>query len=292
MMEIIQFFRDGVHTTNQRLKVAVYLWLVNLVFSLLIVMPIYHLFDKTFSRSLAADYLVQGMDFLWLGDIFYKYQNLYPALIGWIIFPGILFLFLSLYLEGGIIGRIAAADEKVDLGNFFGDCGKYFFRFFRVFLISCLGYLIVFGIIFMIVSALLSLWTKNASTEWPLILSSNLKFLIMVLLFSLIRMFFDYVKVRLVAEKSKKTIKATLLNFSFIGKRFFRAWLLYLLVGLVTIILAVVYLALYQPLPKLGFLLVIAFIWQQAYIFSKMWTKVLFFSTEYRFFIHYRTYQG
>ena len=102
-------------------------------------------------------------------------------------------------------------------------------------------------------------------------------------------MFFDYVKVRLVVENSKKAARATLINFSFIGKRFFKAWALYLLVGLVTVILAVTYLAVYQPLPKLGFMLVVAFIWQQAYMFSKMWTKILFFSTEYHFIQAHRS---
>jgi len=148
--------------------------------------------------------------------------------------------------------------------------------------------LVVFGVIFSIISALLRLWTKNASSEWPLIFASNLKFLVMILLFSIIRMFFDYVRIRLVIEKSKKTIRATILNFSFIGKRFLKAWLLYLLVGLVTVVIGVVYISVYQPLPKLGFMLTLAFIWQQVYILSKMWTKILFFSTEYHFFETHR----
>ncbi len=282
-MSILRVFEQGFQTANRRLRMTVYLWLINFIFSVLIVTPIYFLINREYSRSLAAEHITGGMDLLWLGDIIYKYQDIFPALVGWFLIPGILFSLLSIYLNGGIIGRIVAQNEKMSLANFFGDCGKYFFRFFRVFLISLLGYLIVFGVIFSIVSALLKIWTKNASSEWPLIFSSNIKFLVLVLLFSIVRMFFDYVRVRLVVENSKKAVRATLLNFSFIGKHFFRAWALYLLVGLVTVILAVIYLAVYQPLPKLGFMLLVAFIWQQAYMLSKMWTKILFFSTEYHF---------
>jgi len=282
-MVILRVFEQGFQTTNRRLRMMVYLWLINFIFSVLIVTPIYFLINKEYSRSLAAEHITGGMDLFWLGDIIYKYQDIFPALVGWFLIPGILFAVLSIYLNGGMIGRIAAQNEKISMANFFGDCGKYFFRFFRVFLISLLGYLIVFGVIFSIVSALFEVWTKNASSEWPLIFSSNIKFLILVLLFSIIRMFFDYVKIRLVVENSKKAVRATLFNFSFIGRRFFKTWALYLLVCLVTVILAVIYLAVYQLLPKLGFMLVVAFIWQQAYMLSKMWTKILFFSTEYHF---------
>jgi len=83
-------------------------------------------------------------------------------------------------------------------------------------------------------------------------------------------------------------LRSTLLIASFVGKRFFTAWFLYLLVGLITFAFGVVYLAVYQPLPKAGFLLFAAFIWQQAYLLARMWAKIFFFSTEYHFFNFYR----
>ena len=287
-MRILKTFEQGFQTTNKRVRMVVYLWLINFVFSLLIVTPVYFLINKDISRSLMADQIAKGIDFLWLGDIIYKYQDFFPALVGWFLIPGIFFLLLYIFLNGGIIGRIAAQDEKINMTSFFSDCGKYFLRFLRVFLISLVVYFVVFGGIFRGISALFKLWTKNASTEWPLILSSILTFLIQVLLFSIVRMFFDYVRVRLVVEDSKKTIRATLLNLAFIGKRFFRAWSLYLLVGLIVVIFGIVYLAVCQLLPKIGLLVILVFIWQQAYILTKMWTKILFYSTEYHFFNVYK----
>lgn len=283
-MKILKTFEKGFQTTNKRLKMVVYLWLINFIFSVLIVTPVYLLIKKDLSRSLMADQILKGTELLWLGDIIYKYQDILPALVGWFLVPGVFFMLLYVFLNGGIIGRIAAQDEKVNMTSFFSDCSKYFFPFLRVFLISLVAYLVVFGGIHSIISALFNLWKKSASTEWPLILSSILEFLILVLLFSIVRMFFDYVRVRLVVEKSKKTIRATLLNIAFIGKRFFRAWFLYLFVGLITAVLGVIYLAVYQPLPKIGVLLIVGFIWQQMYVLSRMWTKILFYSTEYHFF--------
>jgi hypothetical protein len=283
-MKIIKIIEKGFQTTNKRLRMIVYLWLINFVFSVLIVTPVYFLIKKDLSRSLMSDQILKGAGLLWLGDIIYKYKDMLPALAGWFLIPSIFFMLLYIFLYGGIIGRVVAQDEKINLTSFISDCGKHFFPFLRVFLISIVAYLVVFGGIQSIICALFNLWKKGASTEWPLIFSSILEFLILVLLFSIVRMFFDYVRVRLVVEKSKKTIRATLLNFAFIGKRFFKAWSLYLLIGLISAVFGVVYLAIYQPLPKVGVLLIVVFIWQQMYVLSRMWTKILFYSTEYHFF--------
>jgi len=184
-----------------------------------------------------------------------------------------------------VIGRIVAAEEEVTISYFFGDCGKYFWRFLRVFLISLIGYILVFGILGRGIGALTRAWTKNASNEWTVIIASLIRLLILLLLFSIIKMFFDYVKVSLAAEESKKAVRGTVSNFAFLGQRFFKAWGLFLLVGLVFIALTAVYLVVARVLPKTGFIpMIIVFLWQQAYIFAKIWTAVLFFSTEFHFF--------
>jgi hypothetical protein len=287
-MKTLKAFGNGFETTNRKIRVGLYLWLANFLFSLLILTPFYFMLNKNFSRSLLADQLAKGVDFLWLGDIIYKYKDSYSVFLAGLIVAGIFFLLFSIFLNGGIIGRVASQEQGISLSNFLADCGKYFFRFFRVFLLSSVVYIVVFGFLFKIISLPLDLWKKNASTEWPLLISSNLKLLLLVLIFSIIRMFFDYVKVRMVVEDSRKSLRATLLSVSFVGKGFFKAWFLYLLVGLITFIFGIGYLAVYQPLPKAGFLLFLAFIWQQAYLFSRMWAKIFFFSTEYHFFNFYR----
>ena len=283
-MGILRYFNHGLKTTNKKWKMVVYLWLMNFIFALLMVTPFYFLLQKEFSRSLMGEQMSRGFDFLWFGDLIYRYRDFYPSLLGWLLVPAIFFLLLFIFLNGGILGRIVAEEESLNLTRFFADCGKYFFRFFRIFLISLIGYYLVFGLLFKAISFLFQLWTKSAASEWPLIFTANLKFLVMILLFSVVRMFFDYVRVRLVVEDSKKSIRATILSFSFLGKRFLKAWALYLLVGLIVLILALIYHVISQILPSTGLLWILLFIWQQSYILSKMWTRVLFFSTEYHFY--------
>ena len=283
-MQVISSFAKGVGTANKKSKMLVYLWLANFVFALLVVTPLFFLFQKHFSRSLMQARFGQGFDMLWLGDVLYKFREVGPAVLGSFLAPALLYFLVYIFLNGGILGRIAAHGEKVELSGFLSDCGKYFFRFFRVFLISIAGYAIVFAGLMKLVGIPLNAWTENASSEWPLIFSANIRFLVLILLFSSVRMFFDYVRVRLVVEDSRKTVKATIKTFGFLGKRFFKAWFLYLWVGLVLVFFLIVFTIVFRTIPKQGFLFVIAFLWQQAYILSRLWTRLLFFSTEYHFY--------
>jgi hypothetical protein len=259
------------------------LWFLYFLFSLAAVAPFYFLLGSQFSRSLLGEKLFAGAEVLWLGDLIYKFQDLPPLLTGCLIGTSVLFLLLLVFLNGGIIGRIAAPEGRLTLGNFFGDCGRYFGRFFRVLLISLVGYFLIFGLIGRFISIPFRLWSKGASTQWTPLIASTLRLLVLLLLFSIVKMFFDYVKIALVVEDSRKTIRTTLRNFGFLGRRFFKAWTLFLLVGLIFVIATIVYLAVAKALPKVGIGPLLLFLWQQAFMALKLWITILFFATEYSF---------
>ncbi|MGB7294396.1 MAG: hypothetical protein WBC70_02310 [Candidatus Aminicenantales bacterium] len=282
-MGISKLFAQGFGTTGRKGRVLVLLWVIHFLFSLLVVAPFYFLLESQFSRSLMGERLFAGAEMLWLGDLIYRFQEIPPLLGGFLIGTSGLFLLLLVFLNGGIIGRIVAGEEKTTLGNFFGDCGRYFGRLFRVFLLSLVGYLVVFGILGRVLAIPFRLWSKAASTQWTTLLSSSLRLLVLLLLFSIVKMFFDYVKITLVVEDSRKTVRTTLRNFGFLGRRFFKAWALFLLVGTLFVLATIVYLAVAKTLPKAGVGPFLLFLWQQAYIAARLWISILFFTTEYGF---------
>ena len=282
-MGIIKLFGQGISAASRNGRMLVLLWIVQFLFSLLVVAPFYFLLESQFSRSLTGEKLFAGTELLWLGDLLYRFQEIPPLLGGLLIGSSVLFLLLLVFLQGGIIGRIAAGEEKITLGNFFGDCGRYFGRFFRVLLLSIIGYLAVFGILGRFLSIPFRLWSKGASTQWATLLSSLLRLLVFLLIYSIVKMVFDYVKVTLVLEDSRKTVRTTLRTIRFLGQRFFKAWALFLLVGLLFVMVTVVYLVVAKSLPKTGIGPLFLFLWQQAYILTRLWTTILFLGTEYGF---------
>lgn len=277
---------NGVSTVRRNSGMILWLWLIDLLFGIIVAAPVYFLVNKDFGHSPAGEGLGR-LNFIWLGDVFYKYQDLLPALAGWVLVPALLFILVSVFLNGGIIGRLAAG-EKTTLQGFFADCGKHFGRFFRVFLLSLPVYVLVFGGLIKLVSAPFNVWAKNAAGEMPVIVASNLKFLMTILLLSIVQMYFDYVKIHLVVRDGRKVLAAAAAALSFIGRKFFKAWGLYLLVGLLFIAATAVFIAVTNVLPGTGVAaLALGFIWAQAYILARIWTKVLFFAAEldlYRIF--------
>jgi hypothetical protein len=285
-MSNFKIIGNGVSTVRRNSGMILWLWLIDLLFGIIVASPIYFLFNKDFGHSPAGEGLGR-LNFIWLGDIFYKYQDLLPALAGWVLVPALLFILVSVFLNGGIIGRLAAG-EKTTLQGFFADCGKHFGRFFRVFLLSLPVYILVFGGLIKLVSAPFNVWAKNAAGEMPVIIASNLKFLMTILLLSIVQMYFDYVKIHLVVRDGRKVLAAAAAALSFIGRKFFKAWGLYLLVGLLFIATTAVFIAVTNVLPGTGgAALALGFIWAQAYILARIWIKVLFFAAEldlYRIF--------
>jgi len=282
-MGILKIFGQGLAATLRKGRLLAFLWVIYLLFALLVVAPSYFLLQSQFSRSLLGEKLLAGGDLLWVGDLIYQYHEMTPLAIGWVLGTSLLFLVLLAFLNGGVLGRIAASEEKVSFQNFFGDGGRYFGRFFRVFLLSLFGYFLILGILGRFVSIPFRVWSKGASNEWTTLISSSLRLLIFLLLFSIVKMFFDYVRVALVIEDSRKVLRMTRQNFGFLRRRFLGAWALFLGVGLISVLFTIVYLALAKVFPKTGIGPLLLVLWQQAYFLAGLWIGILFFSTEFHF---------
>jgi len=283
-MEILIALSRGFQTAGKKTRLLLYLWLVYFLFSLFIAAPLCALLEKDFSRSVLGETIFRGSDLLWIGDLLYQYQNLGPS-FPFVLFPlAVAFFALHIFLNGGLIGRLAAEKENVRWPGFLRDAGKYFGRFSRVFFLSLFVYALVFGILGRLISAPFNLWMKNAQTGWGIFWASTLRFLIFLLLFSCLKMFFDYVKIRLVVEDSRKALRTSLSTFRFLKAGFFRAWMLFLLVGLVFLAVTGIYLLIAKGFPKSGTgSLFLAHLWEQTFIAARLWITMLFFSSEYHF---------
>jgi hypothetical protein len=273
----------GMVLAFQKRRLAVRLWAVNLLFSLFAVGPLFFLMAGHMSHSFSGKQALQKLDILWLGDAIYRFMNVAPAVFGSALLAAALYLLLSVFLNGGVIGALNR-ETRTTLADFFHDCGLYFWRFFRLFLLSLPAYLIVMALFFPLLRAFLEIFNRRAATEWPALIVSNLRFLALVLLLTIVAMFFDYVKIGLAAGGRKKVLSETWLTLKFMKRRFFRAWGLYLLAGLVFVALTVFYLEIARILPKNRPLLVLlVFLWQQFYILCRQACRVLFYATEIEF---------
>jgi hypothetical protein len=283
-MSIRKLFIRSLGLALRKRGLAVRLWAVNFLFSLLVVAPFAFIIHDQLAHSLAAGPVLARLDVTWLTDLSTRYWNAAPAFLGLLLLAVLLYMLLTVWLNGGVIGCLDRPAARTTLADFFHDCGRYFWRFFRLFLLSIPVYLAVLGIFYSLILALLNMVNRRAPGEWPALIVRNLRLLALVLLLAALTMFFDYVKIGLVTGAREKVLKEAWLTLQFIGQRFFKAWGLYLLAGLVFIALTGFYLEIARLLPKDRPLLVLLmFLWQQAYILCRQWSKLLFYATEIEF---------
>lgn len=288
-MTIGKLFNQGLLLGFRKRRLAMRLWAVNFLFSLLAAAPLIFLVHGHLAHSFSGQRVLQKLNVFWLGDFSYRFMNIFPAFTGLALLAVILYLLLAVFLNGGIIGCLNRPEARTTLADFFHDCGLYFWRFFRLLLLSIPVYLLVLGVFYRLFINVLKIIDRRAATEWPALITSNVRILALILLLGLLAMFFDYVKIGLVTGESKKVLQQTWLTLKFVGRRFGKAWGLYLLAGLVFVLLTLIYLEIARVLPKNRLLLVLlVFLWQQLYMLGRQASKVLFFATEIEFSKQYR----
>jgi hypothetical protein len=283
-MAVFKAIGNGIGTAARRPRVLATLWVINIVYALLIVAPGYALIKSDLGHSLFGRGL-QLLDFLWLGEFVYKYQSMAPALAAWLLVPLLLYLVLYVFLNGGIIGRLLDQESRPALPAFFADCGRYFWRFAKLFLMSLVFYALAFGVILGLLSRLLKPVLDQARTEWPPFWLAWLRTVVALLLLSLVHMIFDYARILVVTEDGRRVIPALRKALGFLGRRFFRSWSLYLLIGFGFLAGTALYCIVQELIPASGlFWLGLGILWGQAYILFRLWTKMVYFGAQAEYY--------
>jgi len=283
-MGVFKAIGKGMGITLRKPRLLAILWVVNIVYAAIVAFPFVFLVQTELGHSFLGSN-VRPFDLMWLGEAVLKYQDAMPAVIGGLVVSGLLFLVLYVFLNGGIIGRLLDREGRPTLQAFFGDCGRYFWRFVRLFLASLVFLILTFGVILRLLSALMNLWLENAWTEWPSVILRNLHFLVALLLLSIVHMVFDYARIAVVADEETKILRALRQALNFLKKRFFRSWGLYLLVVAGFVAGTVFFYAVFGLLsgPTVLFVL-LGFFWMQINVLFRIWIKTLFFAAQAEFY--------
>jgi len=283
-MSIFTMFVAGLKRTLRERRLALRLWLASFLFTLLVVAPAAFVAHGQLAHSLIAGTVLAKLDIHWLTDLSSRYLDAAPAFLALVAVAAILYLLLVVFLNGGVIGCLRRPAGTTTLAVFFHDGGLYFWRFLRLFLLSLPFYLLALGISMPLLRITLGAIGRRAATEWPAMIVANLRFLILVLLLGIVSMFFDYVKIGLAARDGGKVLKEAWRTLKAVGRRFFRAWGLYLLAGLAFVLLTLLYLEVVRVLPKgTPFMVLAVLLWQQLYILGRQFSRILFFSSEIEF---------
>lgn len=282
-MTALKAFGLGIKDVVRLRRTVLVLWLVNGLVAFALALPFLFLVQQDVGHSSLGN-IIRSLDVPWVAELVYRARALAPLATGLLLAGAGLYLLLSFFLSGGLAGRLVAEGEKASLEGFCGDGGRFFWRYFRLFLLSLPFYIVGFGVLVRLAEAATDAWAESAVTEWTAILASNLSLLVSILILTIIQMVFDYAKVIIAADDERRVLKGLGRALRFIVSRFFGAWGLYLLATLVFVLGAVLSLVVTNLLPGRGAVAALACTaWGQVFIVFRVAVRTLYFGTAFRF---------
>jgi hypothetical protein len=213
---MIKSFIAGIRHASASWKMILLLLVASLLLSLPLAAPIFLLVSQTSGGTLLARRLLADqLDVVWLTDLFNEQIagfslatiSLQLGLLTLVI--GGAYLLLNTLLTGGILEVYASEDRRFTMRKFFSGGGAYFWRFFRLLLISLIYYGLAVGVYALLVWRI-RVADRQAAVEQPGVLKNYAAGALLLLLLAVANMIFDYAKIGAVTGDRRKMFRETL----------------------------------------------------------------------------------
>lgn len=271
-----QALKYGFRITTLNLKLWGLLYVINLLFAGLVVVPLlYYLGDKL-AFSKATDRLIGGFDFTLFNDFLNQYPEFLRLMSTQTAMIGLLFLSLYIFLNGGILARLKNYETDIHrIGSFWTNCGKYFWRLFRLtfyFLFIHLGVALMFFFIFNLsVKGGLDRFTSEAAifSRAKICLAG---YIFTALFFLMVQ---DYAKAMIVTRDRRWIFREFWGAFKIATKYIFKTYSLYLLLTICFLIISFLYSLADGWIHQTGIPSLILFLMGQLYVLFQIGFKLV-----------------
>ncbi len=281
-MGIRRIFSTSINRINHNKRMWFILFGIQLIFAVTLIIPIRSEVNKMIGHSLIGQEVLQGSGANVFFEFLAHHSETVSIEIKLLFIIGLIYLLTSIFLNGGIIGCFIKEDNEYSATLFFGSSGKYFGRFFRLFLLS-----IPFLIIAFLLSKGISNFIKGISPDSePIQVTAKVTgYIILLFLIFFINMVFDYAKIRTVFQERRSMIMTTLRSMGFVLKNLGKTLGLYYLIAAVGLAFFIIYTIAGKLIPiSTGIGILLLFLWQQLYSLGRIWVRLLFLSSETRLY--------
>lgn len=307
--------RDGMRRVNHAPVILASVFLVTLLAALPFAVVLREALRASFGHSLAADEAVRGVNYEWWTEFSAHGSGIASTFVisvigfaavldnlstlldrgtrpGAIIWLGIAYLVLWLFLAGGIIDRYAR-DRPIRSHGFFAACGAYFSRLLRLAPIMGLAYYVLFRYVH---RWLFHDFYARATREVPVERTAFLWRLALYAVFGLMLIttnaIFDYAKVRAVVEDRRSMLGALVAALRFVRRHAGTVATLYFLDGLLFVGVLALYAIVAPGAGEAGPVMWLGFAVSQLYLLARLWVRLVFFASEVSLFQHHLAYTG
>lgn len=237
-MSTFKHILTGVKIVQMSWPLIVVTFAFKFALAFLFVIPLQNLASEAFGYRPAAELLLKEWNLTPLIDFIFNNLNVLKQ-YGYFIVVGVIFaLTLHTFLSGGFFRALAVAQhgeyETLSAERFFGWCGRYFWKFMKIALISAIFYVVI-TFLFIILSTLgMRLILSDFTSEPVRIFVALGQLITLLLLLLFINMIMTYVKITTVSDEESQVLDALGETVEFFSKNFGKALALYggLLIGL------------------------------------------------------------
>ena len=268
----------GIRSLNRRKRLWFWFYGVTTLWALAIVGPVMALLFASLGQSAWAGQMAANFDLQYVAELMFAKSVLaWSPLLAAMIAVALMAAVAHLFLLGGAL-QLFWSDEEFSMAAFFRGCGRYFWRFVRLALVSALFYAAV-----MILNSLLSragnkIWGEG-SEQTPLVYFAWFRTVLLFALCGLVGLIFDYGRIRMVAADSPKAFRAAGAAIRFVFSNFGRTTALYLSVWALLVVLLAVYRGVAGIIGQASLgLVVLLFLMRQAMVLARVWVQLLFYS--------------
>lgn len=281
-MKVWKSYFVGIKEATARPKLIFLLWIINFLFSFVIFYIVFDFCCSVVGSTLAAESLVAKMDYNILFDTLFHHGGQVSMIFSAAFILILLYIPVSLLLKGGILHILREKQKFLPL--FFQGAGKFFGRFFRLWIFSFILWLL-FLLFQIVINPLEKLLTNDGYNEHMLIYFYIGRIALSLFLVLLIKMIMDYTRIRIVVEDTPKVFRSFMQTlryvFGSLGKTLALFYLLFL-TGILVVALFWI-LKISVPTSSVGGS-VLGFLIGQIVIYIRSWSNVTFQAGQLRFY--------
>jgi hypothetical protein len=270
---------QSIRTVWYNAKFVILLWVINAASGVVLSVAIFHLLLSSIGRSFISDNLAHSFDYFWFIQFMHKNDvplEQYPLLIYSVV---VFYTLLQTFLLGGLIA-VFNQPKKNHFVDFFYGGVKYFYRFFKVVLVSVLFYAFAFKVNDF-TGEFITWMFKNSENVMGDFILRSLRYVLLVFLIGVVTLISDYSKVSLAINDKTKIIKQVYSAILFIKNNFNKVFIVFLIVACIGALGVVIYNMLEYLIPRTPYyVLIISFILQQMLIIFRLLIRMLFYATE------------
>jgi hypothetical protein len=234
MVEASGVLREGAHLVWKRQRIVWWLFFVNFLLAWVAATPYSARLAAVSAHSLHSERLTQGFDYSAYSELVSNPDVAPDARLPESGVAVLVYFVFALFLTGGVL-EAYAADRRLATGEFFGACGAFFWRWFRLLILMAIIIvpLTILSHFLFRESGRMILKTVNEKTGYWV---GALVFFSTIFVMMVVRLWFDMAQVRTVVDDEHgmirtalRSLKFTLSNFGSLFWLYFRisvlAWL-------------------------------------------------------------------